>query len=445
MKILFVSLGCDKNLVDTEEMLAMLSRRGYSFTDDEEEADIAVVNTCCFIGDAKKESIDTLLELGQRRTDGRLKALIAAGCLAQRYKDEIADQIPEVDAIIGTTAQEALADALDDVLSGAGPGSRIHVDSLKKAVDPDRKRILTTGGYYGYLKIAEGCNKGCSYCVIPSVRGPYRSAPMEGLVRQAKALADQGVRELILVAQETTLYGMDLYGDKKLPELLHRLGEIDGIAWIRILYAYPEEITPEIVRAIRDEPKVVHYLDMPIQSASDEILARMGRRTNRKQLEERIEMIRREIPDICLRTTLIAGFPGEREEDHRQTLDFIRRIRFDRLGVFPYSREEGTPAWRMKGQIPAPVRKKRVRELMLAQQKIAFETASASKGRTMEALVEGKLADEDVYVARTYRDAPGVDGMVFIETAKELMTGDLVRIEITGSVDYDLVGRLSQS
>ena len=444
MKILFVSLGCDKNLVDTEEMLGMLSERGYSFTDDEEEADIAVVNTCCFIGDAKKESIDTLLELGERRTSGQLRALIAAGCLAQRYQKEIAEQIPEVDAIIGTTAQEALADALDRVLAGEGETSKIHVDSLRKEVVPDRKRILTTGGYYGYLKISEGCGKGCSYCVIPSVRGPYRSAPMEGLVRQAQDLADKGVRELILVAQETTLYGTDLYGEKKLPELLHRLGQIGGIEWIRILYAYPEEITPEIARAIRDEPKVVHYLDMPIQSASDDVLARMGRRTDRAQLEETIRMLRREIPDICLRTTLIAGFPGEREEDHRQTLEFIRKMKFDRLGVFTYSREEGTPAYRMKAQIPAPVKKKRRKELMLAQQEIAFEKAARMKGKVLDALVEGKIAGEDVYAARTYRDAPGVDGMVFIETARELMTGDLVKVRITGSMEYDLIGRLYQ-
>ncbi len=443
-KILFVSLGCDKNLVDTEEMLGILSEKGYQFTDDEDEADIAIVNTCSFIKDAQKESIESLLELGERRTQGKLRALIAAGCLAQRYQEEVLKEMPEVDAVIGTTAQDEIAKVLEDVLEREAP-DRLRIRSLKKTPTTGAKRVLTTGGYYGYLKIADGCNKGCSYCAIPSFRGPFRSVPEEEVLSQAKDLAAQGVRELILVAQETTLYGMDLYGEKRLPHLLRKLCQIEGPRWIRILYAYPEEITPELVQVIKEEPKVLHYLDMPIQHASDSILEKMRRRTNRKELEEIVSYIRSEIPDMCLRTTLITGFPGELEKDHKELLSFVRKMKFDRLGVFTYSKEEGTVAAKMSPQIPAPIKRRRQKELMLAQQKIAFSQARKMKGRVLTALVEGKLAEEDVYTARTYKDAPGVDGLVFIETKRELMTGDLVQVKITGSQEYDLIGKLTDA
>ena len=445
MKILFVSLGCDKNLVDSEEMLGSLREKGYSFTDDENEADAAIVNTCCFIMDAQKESIDQILALAQLRTEGKLRALIVTGCMAQRYKDEVLSEIPEVDAVIGTTAESRIAEILEEILTAGGPAGsngRLLVESENSRTGTTAERVITTGGYYSYLKIAEGCDKCCTYCVIPSIRGHYRSVPMEDLLRQAQALAEKGIKELILVAQETTLYGTDLYGHKALPELLRKLSEIEGIEWIRLMYCYPEEITVEIAEAMRDIPKVLHYIDMPIQHASDSILKRMGRRTDKQELKQKIAMLREMMPDICLRTTLITGFPGEKEEDHKELLDFVREMRFDRLGVFTFSKEEGTPAARMSPQIPARVRKKRLKELMLLQQQIAFEAAGDMEGRVLEAIVEGQLVGEQVYLARTYKDAPGIDGVVFIETQRELMTGDLVKVKITGSREYDLIGGL---
>ena len=448
MKILFVSLGCDKNLVDSEEMLGDLTQAGYEITDDEEAAEAAVINTCCFINDAKKESIESILELARRRTDGQLRALIVTGCLAQRYSQDILREIPEVDAVIGTTAQDTLLQTLEEVLGRdeAGSGRQekdralVRLDDLRRLHRTDAKRVLTTANGYGYLRIAEGCDKHCTYCVIPSIRGSYRSIPMENVLETAEQLAGQGVRELILVAQETTLYGTDLYGRKMLPELLHKLAQIEQIRWIRLLYCYPEEITPELVQTMKEEPKVLHYIDMPIQHASDSILKRMGRRTDRKELEEIVSLLRKEIPDICIRTTLITGFPGEVEKDHKTLLSFVRRMKFERLGVFAYSREEGTPAAKMPAQIPAPVKKKRRKELMLLQQEIAFKKARRMKGRTVEAIVEGRIVGEDVYTARTYMDAPGVDGTLFIETRRELMSGDFARVKITGSDEYDLIG-----
>ena len=445
MKILFVSLGCDKNLVDSEEMLGALRERGYQFTDDENEADAAIVNTCCFIMDAQKESIEQILALAERRTEGTLKALIVTGCMAQRYKEEVLKEIPEVDAVIGTTSEGRIAEILDEILQKGGPagsGGYLLVDSEDKRTGTTAERVVTTGGYYSYLKIAEGCDKRCTYCVIPSIRGRYRSVPMEQLLEQARLLASKGIRELILVAQETTLYGTDLYGHKALPELLRKLADIPGIEWIRLMYCYPEEITEEIAEAMRDIPQVLHYIDMPIQHASDEILKRMGRRTDRQELTEKIAMLREMMPDICLRTTLITGFPGEKEEDHRALLNFVREMRFDRLGVFTYSKEDGTPAAMMSPQIPARVKKKRQKELMLLQQEIAFEAAQEMEDRVVDALVEGQLVGEHVYLARTYKDAPGIDGALFIETQRELMTGDLVKVKITGSREYDLIGGL---
>ena len=445
MKILFVSLGCDKNLVDSEEMLGALRERGYQFTDDEDEADAAIVNTCCFIMDAQKESIEQILALAERRTEGKLKALIVTGCMAQRYKEEVLREIPEVDAVIGTTSEGRIAEILDEILQKGGPagsGGYLLVDSEDKRTGTTAERVVTTGGYYSYLKIAEGCDKCCTYCVIPSIRGHYRSVPMEQLLDQARLLASKGIRELILVAQETTLYGTDLYGHKALPELLRKLAGIPGIEWIRLMYCYPEEITEEIAQAMRDIPQVLHYIDMPVQHASDEILKKMGRHTDRQELTEKIAMLREMMPDICLRTTLITGFPGEKEEDHRALLDFVREMRFDRLGVFTYSKEDGTPAARMSPQIPARVKKKRQKELMLLQQQIAFEAAQKMEGCVLDALVEGQLVGEHVYLARTYKDAPGIDGALFIETQRELMTGDLVKVKVTGSREYDLIGGL---
>ena len=438
MKILFVSLGCDKNLVDTEMMLGILRERGYTFTDDEAEADIAVVNTCCFIGDAKEESINTLLELGELRRRGRLKGLIAAGCLAQRYREEILREIPEVDVLVGTMAIEEIAEAVEEAAAGVGG---CHYRELNSPPAARRDRVLTTGGHFAYLKIAEGCNKRCTYCIIPKVRGNYRSVPMEALVSQAERLAEDGVRELILVAQETTLYGVDLYGKKSLPELLRRLAQIDGICWIRILYCYPEEITEELIETMAAEPKICHYLDIPIQHASDRILRQMGRRTDQGELRRQIGRLRERIPDICLRTTLISGFPGETQEDHEELYRFVNEMEFDRLGVFPYSQEEDTAAAELPEQVDASVKEGRRDELMELQQAIAFEKAEMI-GRVLTVMVEGRVADGDVYVARTYRDAPDVDGYLFLNTSADLMTGDFVRVLVTGSNEYDLIGEL---
>lgn len=437
--VLFISLGCDKNLVDSEMMLGMLAKSGYEFTDDEREADIVVVNTCCFIGDAKEESINTILEMAELKKSGDIEMLVVAGCLAQRYREEIQEEIPEVDAIIGTMAIDEVVSTLDEIARGIRQN---HYKSLEEKPLTNVGRVVTTGGHYAYLKIAEGCDKHCTYCIIPKVRGNYRSVPMESLVREAEELADRGVKELILVAQETTLYGTDIYGRKALPELLHRLCGISGLYWIRLLYCYPEEIDDELIRTIKEEKKICHYLDLPIQHASDPILRKMGRRTDRRQLQSVIDRLRREIPDICLRTTLITGFPGETVEDHEELMEFIDCMEFDRLGVFTYSQEEDTPAAVMPEQIPEEVKQERQAQLMELQQEIAFEAAERMAGEVVTAMIEGKVADENAYVARTYKDAPNVDGYLFVNTGRELMTGDFVRVRITASYEYDLIGEL---
>lgn len=439
MNIFFVSLGCDKNLVDSEVMLGMLKEKGYCFTDDETQADAVVINTCCFINDAKEESINTILEIAELKKSGRLKALIVTGCLAQRYQEEIQSEIEEVDAIIGTSAIETIVETLEEVLAGKHEN---HIESLDKAPLGGKERVVTTGGYYSYLKIAEGCNKHCTYCIIPKVRGNYRSVPMEKLLKEASQLAGKGVKELILVAQETTLYGIDLYGEKKLPVLLHELCKIEGLEWIRILYCYPEEITEELIQTIKEEPKICHYLDIPIQSGSDHILKLMGRRTNTDQIRNLIRKLRREIPDICIRTTFITGFPTETEEDFTDTMEFINEMEFDRLGVFTYSPEEDTPAANMDGQVEEEAKVRRQEEMMELQQEIAFEAAENMKGRILKVMIEGKLTDEDAYVARTYKDAPGVDGYLFVNTDWSLMSGDFVTVRVTGANEYDLVGEI---
>ena len=440
MKILFISLGCDKNLVDTEMMLGMLSEQGHTFTDDETEAEIIVVNTCCFIGDAKQESINTLIEMGRLKETGKAKLLIAAGCLAQRYQNEIRTEIPEVDVIIGTMAIDKIVEAVNEWQQ---KNKANFVTDINSAPVSGKKRIVTTGGHFAYMKIAEGCEKHCTYCIIPKVRGDYRSVPMETLVEEAKRLVEGGVRELILVAQETTVYGMDLYGEKSLPKLLKELAKINGLYWIRILYCYPEEITPELIQTIKEEKKICHYLDIPIQHASDNILRRMGRRTSQKQLREKIAYMRKEIPDICLRTTLIAGFPGETQEDFEELYRFVDEMEFDRLGVFTYSPEEDTPAASFPDQIEEEMKRQRQGELMELQQEIAFEKAEMMTGTKVLVMIEGKVADENAYVGRTYRDAPNVDGLVFVNTSHELMTGDFVNVVITGSYEYDLIGEIT--
>ncbi|MCR4792342.1 MAG: 30S ribosomal protein S12 methylthiotransferase RimO [Lachnospiraceae bacterium] len=444
MKIFFVSLGCDKNLVDSEKMLGILSGRGYEFTDDEEDADIIIINTCCFIGDAKEESISEIIRLGELKKTGKLKCLIAGGCLAQRYMDEIFANLPELDAVIGTMSIGSIAEVLDEALGNISSGNADQKVSRAEALDvkpySDMKRSLTTGGHYAYLKIAEGCNKRCTYCIIPYVRGSYRSIPMEDLLSEAEQLAMQGVKELILVAQETTLYGTDIYGHKCLPELLRKLCGIDGLKWIRILYAYPEEITDELIDTIASEDKICRYLDLPIQHISDEILRKMGRKTTRKSIEELIGKIRERIPGMCLRTTLISGFPGETREEFEELYRFVNETEFDRLGVFTYSAEEGTPAAQMQDQVPYDIAARRRDELMELQQAVTFDINETHVGEKLDVLIEGYLPEDGIYVGRTYRDAPGVDGLFFVKASRELMTGDMVRAEVTEANGYDLSG-----
>lgn len=441
MKINFVSLGCDKNLVDSEMMITSLRKAGHEIINQEELADVIVVNTCCFIGDAKEESINTLISMGQYKEYGKCKLLVATGCLAQRYHKEIKEEIPEVDVIIGTMSYEHLVDAIDKGLKGKGEVTEC-LESIDYLPKPLVDRESLSGGYYSYLKIAEGCDKCCTYCIIPKVRGKYRSVPMEELLAQARHLVKNGTRELILVAQETTLYGKDLYGKKSLPLLLEKLAEIEDLKWIRILYCYPEEITRELIQEIKKNKKVCHYLDIPIQHGADPILKRMGRWTNQKELEETIATLRQEIPDIALRTTLITGFPGETSKDFTQLKEFVRKMRFERLGVFTYSQEEDTLAAEFTDQIPEEIKQERKDEIMAIQQQIAFEKSKDQIGRVLEVMIEGQIPDEGVYIARTYMDAPDVDGYVFIESSWNLISGDFVKVEIVGAKEYDLIGEI---
>lgn len=440
MKILFISLGCDKNLADSEEMLGLLTAGGHEITDDETQADAIVINTCCFIKDAKEESVETILEMVEYKKTGSCHALIVTGCMAQRYQKEIIEEVPEVDAVLGTTSYGDIVKALEEAVAGNHFEEFRDIDYLP---DAGSKRVLTTGGHFGYLKIAEGCDKHCTYCIIPKLRGKFRSVPMERLIAQAEDMAEQGVKELILVAQETTVYGRDLYGKKSLHILLKKLCEIRGIRWIRILYCYPEEIYDELIETIRDEKKICHYLDIPIQHASDRILKRMGRRTSKQELIDIVGKLRREIPDIVLRTTLITGFPGETEEDHEELKEFVDEMEFDRLGVFTYSPEENTPAAEMADQVPEEVKEERRDELMELQQEISYDRGQDRIGQELLVMIEGKVADESAYIGRTYGDAPKVDGYIFVQTGELLMTGDFAKVRVTGALEYDLIGVLS--
>lgn len=438
MKVLFVSLGCDKNLVDSEHMLGDLIDHGYTICDDEAEADIIVVNTCSFIADAMEESIQNIIDMGAYKTEGNLKALIVTGCLAQRFTDEILADLPEVDAIIGTNSYDELLNTIDKVLENKGIKPVVKKDLV--GLPRDGRRVLTTGGHFAYLKIAEGCNKRCTYCIIPYIRGDYRSVPMEQVIAEAKQLAADGVQELIVVAQETTVYGVDLYGKKSLPDLLHKLCEIDGIRWIRILYAYPEEITDELIDCMASEPKICHYIDMPIQHCNDDILRKMGRKTNKADIMAIASRLRQAMPDISLRTTLICGFPGETEEMHRELLDFIGDMKFDRLGAFAYSPEDGTVAAAWPNQVDEELKHRWVDEVMLAQKDICLSNNETYVGRTIPTFIEGKLPEDGVFIGRTYRDTPSVDGFIFVNSDIELTSGQFVDVTVTSFDEYDLIG-----
>ncbi|MCD8365438.1 MAG: 30S ribosomal protein S12 methylthiotransferase RimO [Clostridiales bacterium] len=439
MKVLFISLGCDKNLVDSEYMVGKLSDHQFEITDEEADADVIVINTCCFIQDAKEESIQTILDMAAYRTAGSCMALIVCGCLAERYRQEILTEIPEVDAVLGTNSTEHVLLAVEKVLAGNKYEAFEPLEHLEDHLAP---RSISTGGHYAHLKIAEGCDKRCTYCIIPSIRGPYRSVPMEKLIAEARSLADQGVKELILVAQETTLYGVDLYGKKSLHLLLNELNRIPGLYWIRLMYCYPEEIYDELVEAIRDNEKVCHYIDMPIQHISTPVLKRMGRRTNRETLLEKISALRTAIPDIALRTTLICGFPGETAEQHEELMEFINETEFDRLGAFAYSQEENTPAAEYPDQVEEAEKEAWKDEVMKLQEEIIQDKNGDMIGRELDIMIGGKVADEDAYVGRSYRDAPDIDGYVFVRTGEELATGDFVRVKIIGAYEYDLIGDL---
>ena len=440
MKILFISLGCDKNLTNSEEMLALLTESGHEIVDSEEDAEIIVINTCCFIHDAKEESIENILEMAEYKKAGTCKVLIVTGCMAQRYKEEIIQEIPEVDAVLGTSSYRDILKAVEEACAGRHFEKYRDINELP---EDSGRPVLTTGGHYGYLKIAEGCDKHCTYCIIPSLRGNFRSVPEERLLAQAEYMAEQGVKELILVAQETTVYGTDLYGKKTLHILLKKLCRIKGIRWIRVLYCYPEEIYDELIQVMKEEKKICHYLDLPIQHASDKILKRMGRRTTRAQLTEIIEKLRREIPDIVLRTTLITGFPGETEENHQELMEFVDQMEFDRLGAFTYSPEEGTPAERMPDQVPEELKEERRDEIMELQQEISLEKGNDRIGQELMVMIEGKVSGESAYIARTYGDAPKVDGYLFVQTGELLMTGDFAKVKVTGALEYDLIGELA--
>lgn len=440
MKILFISLGCDKNLTNSEEMLGLLTRSGHEIVDFEEEAEVIVINTCCFIHDAKEESIENILEMAEYKKAGTCKALIVTGCMAQRYQKEIIQEIPEVDAVLGTSSYRDILKAVEEACAGRHFEEYRDIHELP---EDSGRPVLTTGGHYGYLKIAEGCDKHCTYCIIPSLRGRFRSVPEERLISQAEYMAEQGVKELILVAQETTVYGTDLYGKKTLHLLLKKLCQIKGIRWIRVLYCYPEEIYDELIQVMKEEKKICHYLDLPIQHASDKILRRMGRRTTRAQLTEIIHKLRREIPDIVLRTTLITGFPGETDEDHQELMEFVDEMEFDRLGAFTYSPEEGTPAEKMENQVPEEIKEARRDELMELQQEISLEKGNDRIGQELMVMIEGKVSGESAYIARTYGDAPKVDGYLFVQTGELMMTGDFAKVRVTGALEYDLIGELA--
>ena len=440
MKLLFVSLGCDKNLVDSEEMLGLLTRKGFEIVDDETQAEVIIINTCCFINDAKEESVNTILEMAEYKKTGSCKALIVTGCMAQRYKNEIIEEVPEVDAVLGTTSYEDIYRAIQEAVDGKQFQEFKSIDYLPESLG---RRVLTTGGHFGYLKIAEGCDKHCTYCIIPKLRGKFRSVPMERLLTQAREMAEEGVKELILVAQETTVYGTDIYGKKSLHVLLKELCKISGIRWIRVLYCYPEEIYDELIQTMKEEKKICHYLDLPIQHASDRILKRMGRRTTRAELVDIVNKLRGEIPDIVLRTTLITGFPGETEEDHEELMEFVDEMEFDRLGVFTYSPEEDTPAAGMPDQIPEEIKEERRDEIMELQQEISYDKGTDRIGQELLVMIEGKVADESAYIGRTYGDAPKVDGYIFVQTGELLMTGDFAKVRVTGALEYDLIGVLA--
>ncbi len=434
-----VSLGCDKNLCDSETMMGILSANNYNLTNEESEADAVIINTCSFIKDAMEESINTILEMAELKKD-RLKYIIVCGCLAERYKNEIFDEIPEIDACVGTASFDRIVEVIKKLEENDKKVTAF--DDINRLAVSDVHKAISSGTFMGYLKIAEGCDKRCTYCAIPYMRGSYRSVPMEKLLDEASYMAQNGIKELVLVAQETTCYGKDLYGKKSLHELIHKLALIEGIEWIRVMYCYPEEIYDELIDTFVNEPKLLHYIDMPLQHSEDDILRRMGRRTNKSFITSVINKLRNKVPDIAIRTSLIAGFPGETEEEHKNLMEFLDEVELDRVGVFTYSREEGTPAASFENQIDDKTAERWRDEIMELCQEISADKNEALIGNTLKVIIEGYSPDEDVYVGRTYKDAPGVDGLVFVECDYELISGSIVDVEITEAGPYDLIGKI---
>jgi len=440
-KIAFVSLGCDKNLTDSEIMLGLIEEEGYIITPDESDADIVIVNSCGFIMDANEEAIDNILRIADYKTSGKLYGIIVTGCMAQRYKDEIFESLPEVDAVVGTGDFEKIGEVIKALTEGKRQVKLITDKNNKLREENSLKRKISTAGGFAYLKIAEGCDNLCTYCTIPSLRGKYRSRTMESLMEEALMLSENGVKEIIVIAQDVSMYGIDIYGKKMLPELLRKISGIDGIEWIRLLYCYPENITDELIEEIAENNKICKYLDMPVQHSDNEILKRMGRKSTREGLFNVIGKIREKMPHFCFRTTLIVGFPGETEENFNNLVDFIKKVEFDRLGVFTYSREENTPAYKMKGQIDEKVKKHRKDYIMELQKTISAKKCESFIGKTLKVIIEGKIEGEDnVFCGRSYRDCYEIDGFVFFEGNDELIAGDFVFVRITGASDYDLIG-----
>ncbi len=436
-KIGFISLGCDKNLVDTEKMLHLLMEEGHEIVTDESIADILIVNSCAFIHDAQEESINTIIEMGEYKEADSSKFLIVCGCLGQRYKEEMFNEMPEVDAICGVHSYEKI----NDVIKRLQNGERRILEVSDEHVDTVKKRVITTSGHYEYVKVAEGCNHACTYCVIPKIRGKYKSRPMEDIIDEVKHLAESGVTELMLVAQEVSCYGIDIYDKKCVAELINKISEVEGIKWIRILYCYPESIDNELIDVMANNSKVCKYIDMPIQHTSDKILKLMGRKTNKAEIFEKVRLIREKVPGVVIRSTLIVGFPGETEEDFNELLEDIKELKIEKLGVFDYSREDGTPADKLPGHIEDDEKIRRKNIAVQEAECVIDRCCDKHAGKTYEVIVDGRLEEDDVYCGRTYMDMPNIDGIVFFKSENTLIAGDFVNVEIEKAVGYDLYGK----
>lgn len=439
LNVFIESLGCAKNLVDSEVMMGLLQKYDYKLTGNEYEADIIIVNTCAFIDDAKQESIDTIIELGRLKKSGNCKVLVVAGCLGERYAKEVLDELDEVDAVVGTSKYTEIIKVIDHALKGK---KIIESGDINVAISEDLPRILSTPKHTAYLKISEGCDNYCTYCIIPKLRGAYRSREMEHIIEEAKDMVQKGVKEIVIIAQDTSVYGVDLYGEYKISELLRKLCEIDELKWIRLLYCYPDKITDELIHVIAEEEKICEYLDLPLQHCNNDILKRMNRKLTKEHILEVMNKLRSKVTNMHLRTSLIVGFPGETEEQFEELKEFVTEMKFDRLGVFTYSKEEGTPAANFKDQVPEEIKNQRRDEIMMIQKEISFQKNLEKIGNIYDILVEEKVEGEDVYVGRSRYDASDVDCVVYFDCAKQIELGSFVQVKITDTLEYDLLGEI---